>query len=140
MRCPIHRSRCLPSSCAVNVTVELPLALTAGVYVRTPVGEICGWTTNSPGLVLADRKIDLLAGFVGWARRDARHPLDTLRAAVLERRLVAGAGKRTAASFTGDTEIWKVAVAVSTPPLAVPPSSCAVTVTVATPFASGAVV
>jgi len=31
-----------------------------------------------------------------------------------------------------------LAALVSTPPLAVPPSSCAVTVTVATPFASAA--
>ena len=44
------------------------------------------------------------------------------------------------ASFTGVTEIWNTAVAVSIPPFAVPPSSCAVTVTVATPFASGVVV
>src|SRR2546427_8756900 len=41
-------------------------------------------------------------------------------------------------SFTGVTVIWKVREKVSTPLLAVPPSSLAVTVMVTVPLASGA--
>ena len=42
------------------------------------------------------------------------------------------------ASFTATTVIVKVFVARFTPPLSVPPSSCATTVTVATPLALSA--
>ena len=41
-------------------------------------------------------------------------------------------------SFTATTVIRKLFVAVSTPPLSMPPSSCAITVTVAVPLALAA--
>ena len=104
-----------------------------------PSGATCGWTANSPGLSLptmnttdcplsSEGPVAIPVAQPGTVWAPASSSADWLAPAV-----------NSGASLSDVTEIAKVwGALVSLPPLAVPPSSTACTVTVAAPLASAA--
>ena len=122
-----------PSSCTMTVTVAEPLAFADGVKVRVPPVS-AGATLKSEGLSLVTERplmvwLDSLAGpVVTVAKPTLAAALSSSTTTLFVAKAMAGV------SFTGVTVTVKVwGALVSTPPLAVPPSSCAMTVTVAEP-------
>ncbi len=129
-----------PLSWMRTVTIALPEALAAGVYVSAPAGLIAGWALNRPLLSLLTRKSTTWpASFDGPALIAVAQPA-ILAAPESSATVWLPPLVNDGASFTADTVIVKVWVAlVSIPPLLVPPSSWIETVTIADPdrFAAG---
>src|SRR5437764_5246122 len=126
-----------PLSCRKTLTVAVPVWFAIGVKVSTPDGETAGWTLKSVLLSLLTWNATVCDDSLGG-------PALMLLAhgalyAALSPALTLLPGVNDGASLTGLTVMVNVCGAeVSTPPFAVPPLSCSVTVMVAVPLASGA--
>ena len=130
-----------PSSWAVTVTVLEPVWPDAGVKVRVPVAVDCRLRREQRVVVATDVEVDGLAGFVARTGRDVGGPpVDGVRAGVLDDRLVGSFGERRDIVDRAHGDGERRVPLVSVPPLAVPPSSCNVTDTVAVPNAFAAAV
>src|SRR5690349_4026581 len=126
-----------PSSCATTVIVETPFASGAGAYASVPVASIDGGVLKRLGfeLPVTENETCCADSSVGPGEIALAPAVETGASS----RLVTLPAVNAGASFTGSTVSAKVTGALwSTPPFDVPPSSCATTLTVATPFAFGA--
>src|SRR5712664_4686446 len=125
-----------PWSCSCTVTVAAPIAPAAGVKVSAPVADTAGCAENSAVLVVVTMKFSVCPlSSAGPALMLVAQPATVFApescGTVWSAPLV-----KLGASFTAVTLMVNVCAAlVSTPPFAVPPSSCSCTVTVADPFA-----
>ena len=129
-----------PSSWMTTVTVAVPKASAAGVKVSVPSAATAGCDAEQGVVVVADDEIHRLRRLVRTGRDRGRPRRDRAGPRVLEHCLVRALGEARRV-VDGVTVIVNVCGAtVSTPPLAVPPLSWMLTVTVATPNASGAAV
>src|SRR5437667_25447 len=127
-----------PLSESVTVAVALPFALGAGVKLSTPVAEIDGCTLEGARVWLEGWKWTVWPpSSAGPAEMAVAHAAEYAPESSLTVTLPPPVND--GASLTAVTVMVKVCgVEVSAPPLAVPPLSERVTVTVAVPFALAA--
>src|ERR1044072_50507 len=125
-----------PSSWIWTETVAEPLALAAGVKESVPLAPTAGWLENRPVLSLETMKLTVWPlSLAGPLEIEVAQP-EMLWAAASSFTVWFAPLTKLGTSFTGFTVMVKVWMAlVSTPPLAVPPSSWIWTETVAEPFA-----
>src|SRR5258706_168697 len=131
-----------PLSCAATETCTVVVgALTAGVKFNVPLEVTAGCAVKAALLSLLTRNETVCAdSFDGPALILVAQLTNDCAPASLET-LTSGPLVKLGASLTGVMVMVNVCAAeVSTPPFAVPPSSCATTATVAVPKASGAAV
>ena len=127
------------SSLTFTVTVVFPLALAASVYVRVPLLPIAGCVENNA--LLSFDTVNARPwpdSFGGPFEIPVAQPV-TVVVPLSSSTVWFAPFVNDGTSFTGVTLIVNVCGAdVSTPPLSVPPLSCALTVTVAEPLAFAA--
>ncbi len=126
-----------PLSDRVRLRVAEPLALLAGVKVRVPLVASAGPALNRPGLVLPVRlKVRLWPDSLAGPAEMAVAQAVRVWGPAFSRTVGSVPAVKLGGSLTGVTlmtQLW--AALVSTPPLAVPPSSDRVRVRVAEPLA-----
>src|SRR5207237_88126 len=129
-----------PLSLATTVTVAPPLALGAVVYVKVPLLSTAGPLRNSAGLLVVTTKLTVWPDSLGGPAEMLVAQLANVFGPASSSEVTSGPLVKLGGSLTAVTVMVKVCGAlVSLPPLAVPPSSLAMTVTWATPLASAAV-